>query len=363
MTTPHYHYFHPDVAPYLHAVGATLKATLDSYAGTLPPSLVQIGKEALSAPGKVMAETLAQITGGGDPTSLPLPRWPLYVILSYVASLREEERATWQEAVPAAVALEIAIAATDILDELADADPSPIIRQHGPGQAMNTANLMLVVAQQTLLKRGMEPGGERALQALDALLDIGLEAGVGQHLDMLYGGVGPQDVTLDMSAHVTSLKAGALIGGACRIGALMAGAQGEVLELITRFGREMGGMAQVLNDIQDVLPQTTAGQIEDLPGRKTDLSLRKRTLPVVFTLREEGPEPNILQRSFSGTGEAQPDEEAMSQAILDAGGVHFAQLVIEVHRQNVIQTLEELEAIRPGARNVLSPLFSIEENE
>jgi geranylgeranyl pyrophosphate synthase len=363
MSTPYSHSTHAEVAPYLAAVGDALKATLDSYAGTLPPTLVQIGKEALSVPGKVMAETLAQATGECDSASLPLPRWPLYVILSYRSAVLDEERDAWQEAVPAAVALEIAIAATDILDELADADPSPIVRQHGPGQAMNTANLLLVVAQQTLLKRGMEPGGERALQALNALLDIGLEAGVGQHLDMLYGGLGPQDVTLDMSAHVTSLKAGALIAGACRMGALMAGADGEVLELLTRFGREMGGMAQVLNDIQDVLPQDTAGEIEGLPGRKTDLRLRKRTLPVVFTLRDEGPEPNALQRAFSGTGEAKPDEEAMSQAILDAGGVQFAQLVIEVHRQNVFQTLEKLEALRPGARKMLSTLFSVEDDE
>ncbi len=136
--------------------------------------------------------------------------------------------------------------------------PAPSSGSTAPGRAMNTANLMLVIAQQTLLDSGMEPGGERALQALNALLQIGLEAGVGQHLDMLYGGLGPQDVTLDMSAHVTSLKAGALIGGACRMGALMAGAEGEALELLTSFGKEMGGMAQVLNDIQDVLPQDTA---------------------------------------------------------------------------------------------------------
>ncbi len=84
---------------------------------------------------------------------------------------------------------------------------------------------------------------------------------------------------------------------------------------------------------------------------------------MVFTLREEGPEPNALQRVFSGTRDAKPDEEAMSQAILDAGGVHFTRLVIEVHRQNVIQTLDELEALRPGARKALSPLFSIEDDE
>ncbi len=354
--------------PYLDAVDAALRATLTSLAETLPQTLLQIGKEALSAPGKVMAEAVAEITGEADPADLPLPRWPLYVILSYQAALTSEERGTWQKAVPAAAALEIAIAATDLLDELADGDPSPIIRCYGPGQAMNTANLMLVVAQQTLLNERLKEGGEKALHALGAMLDIGVQASVGQHLDMLYGGLGPDEVTLDMSAHVTSLKAGALIGGACRMGALMAGAEGEVLETLARFGREMGGIAQVINDIQDVLPHSAEAEGNTLPPRKTDLLLRKRTLPIVFTMRDDSPEPNALQRAFSSPDNPDdpdappPDEEELRQAILDAGGAQFAQLVIEVHRQNAAQAMEELEALRPGARQVLSPLFSIEES-
>ena len=347
-----------DVAHYLEAVGDALKAVLASYTETFPPTLVQISKMALSTPGKVMAETLVRLTGEGDPTSLPLPRWPLSVILSYRAALLDGERESWREAIPAAVALEIAVAATDILDELADGDPSPIISAYGPGQAMNTANLMLVVAQQTLLKRGMEQAGERALDALNALLDVGVQAGVGQHLDMSYSEMGPQEVTLDMSAHATSLKAGTLVGGACRIGALMAGAQGEVLELLTRFGREMGNMGQVLNDIQDVLPQAVVSDSDNIGGRKSDLRMRKRTLPVVYTLREEREGPNALQRAFAGDAGSQPRDEVLTQAILDAGGVQFAQLVIEVHRQNLLQTLEELEALRPGARRELAPLFA-----
>jgi geranylgeranyl pyrophosphate synthase len=352
---------HSEVSHYLDAVGEALKATLADYGDTLPPTLLQIGKQALSMPGKVMAEALAEITGEASPAALPLPRWPLFVILSYQASLPAEERDSWRQAVPAAVALEIAIAATDILDELADADPSPIIRLYGPGQAMNTANLMLVVAQQTLLKQRLEPDGERALHALQALLDIGLKAGVGQHLDMLYSGLGLQEVNLEMAAHVTSLKAGALIGGACRMGALMAGAEGEVLDVITHFGEELGGIAQVLNDIQDVLPQATGLAADALPGRKTDISQRKRTLPIVFTLRDDSPEPNPLQRAFDSPKISAGEEEALSQAILDAGGVQFAQLVIEVHKQNAIEAVERLDSLRPGAREVLRPIFSAEE--
>ena len=97
-------------------------------------------------------------------------------------------------------------------------------------------------------------------------------------------------------------------------------------------------------------------------GRKTDLRHRKRTLPIVFTLRDEFSDPNPLQRAFAGE-EGPFEEEALSQAVVDAGGIQFAQLVIEVHRQNAIQSLAELDALRPGARKVLTPIFPIYDEE
>lgn len=350
-------YGYPQLVHYLDAVSDTLKEILASLSGTLPATLLQIGKQALTAPGKVMAAELMTIAGE-DPRSLPLPRWPLQVILAYQAVLPEEERSTWRRALPAAAAYEIVIAATDLLDELADEDPSPVVRLYGPGQALNTANVLLVIAQHTLLKDALGAGGERALRALESLFETLLQAGGGQHLDMLYSTLGPNDVDLDMSAHVTSLKAGALIGGACRVGALMAGAEGEVLELLTRLGKETGGIAQIINDIQDVLPQAATASADEvsLAERKTDLLLRKRTLPIVFTLREEGEKPNALQRAFD-SGDTQPGEDELTQAILEGGGIQFAQLIIEVHRQNIRDVLDRLEALRPGSREILAPLI------
>jgi hypothetical protein len=39
--------------------------------------------------------------------------------------------------------------------------------------------------------------------------------------------------------------------------------------------------------------------------------------------------------------------------------VQFAQLLIEVHRRNAADALNQLEELRPGARQVLAPLFSV----
>ncbi|HYP39812.1 MAG TPA: polyprenyl synthetase family protein [Chloroflexia bacterium] len=346
-----------DQAAILAAVDHALRESLVGYVGQLPPTLIQIGKMALSAPGKVMHETLLLPAEEDDAQSTLTPRWPLYVVACYQAAVGQEGRGTWKEAVPAAVAVEISMAAADLLDEIADEDPSPIVQQYGAGQALNTANLMLVMAQQVLLKAACGGSGEKALDALGALQEMLMDAAVGQHLDMLYDRMGAGEVDLEMSARVTELKAGTLIGGACRMGALMAGADKQVVDLLAKFGQAMGGVAQIINDIQDVLPAEEGNGGVNIE-RKTDVALHKRTLPIVFTLRDDGPKPNALQRAFGG--EAGIGEEEQRQAVIEAGGVQFAQLVMEVHRQNALEAIEELEGLRPGARGVLGHLLASE---
>jgi geranylgeranyl pyrophosphate synthase len=263
---------------------------------------------------------------------------------------------------PAAISVEIAMAAADLIDEISDEDPSLIITRYGLGQALNTANLMLVMAQQILLRNALQEGGEgrqgenRTLLALGALQEMLVEAAVGQHLDMLYQGMGIDQVTVEMSGEMTAKKAGALIGGACRMGALMAGANPQVVELITRFGREIGGIAQLKNDLRDVLPPTDREIADATYQPKTDLRLRKRTIPIVFALHDDSPEPNLLQRVFNNQAEG-ADEEEMRQAVVSAGGTNFAQLVMDIHLQNASQALQELESLQPGAHSILAHLL------
>jgi geranylgeranyl diphosphate synthase type I len=341
------------------AVHRELRRALLSYADLMPPTLIQMGKHALAGKGKGKVTTDPPPLEPGDVAISKVPRWPLCVILSYQAASQVGHKDMWAEAVPAAVAVEIAMAAADLLDEIADEDPSPVVEQYGQGQALNTANLMLVMAQQILLRhaREEEGGGDRALAALAALQEMLVRAAVGQHLDMLYDRMAAREVTPEMSVRMTELKAGALISGACRIGAIMSGAEEEVVDLLTRFGRELGGIAQLQNDIQDVLPRDAAHEAANLPERKTDVRLRKRTVPIVFTLRDDSPEPNALQRAFSQPASEPVDEEVLRHAIVDAGGVQFARLLIDVHRENIGQIVQELEALRPGASRILAPLF------
>jgi geranylgeranyl pyrophosphate synthase len=180
---------------------------------------------------------------------------------------------------------------------------------------------------------------------------------------MAYEKMGPRDVTPDMSGEMTDKKAGALMSGAFRMGALMAGAEEDVVALLARIGRQLGGIGQINNDLQDVLPRQIATQdgAEEQPVAgpppKTDLRQRKRTLPIVFALRAETDEPNALQVAFAGPPAESEDEEALRRAVEEAGGVNFAYLVIDVYRNNAAEALAALEELRPGARRVLAPLL------
>jgi competence protein ComQ len=338
----------------IEAVEAELKATLLAYAGSMPLTLITMGKFALAAPGKVMSTQAARAAGTEDPGRPPL--WPLLALLSCHAATGPERQDAWRQALPAAVAVEIAMVAADLIDEITDQDPSPFVAEYGAGQALNTGNLMLVMAQQVLLRSALGSGGEHALHALQALQDALVQAATGQHLDMLYDRMGADEVTLEMCVQMTDLKAGALMAGACRMGALMSGAGELVVDLLTRFGQELGSIAQIANDVQDVMPLEEG--VDDSPERKTDLQLRKRTLPIMFALRDESDQPNAVQRKFRGEPTAvEFGDEELRQAVVAAGGVQFANLIAEVHRQNALDILEEIESLRPGARAILSILL------
>lgn len=341
------------LSPLIEAVDDELKRWLLQYVDVMPMSQITMGKYALAAPGKVMPAA-HELSQGREPSHPP--RWPLLVLLSCQACSPAEQDA-WRRALPAAVAVEIAMAAADLIDEVTDDDPSPFTREYGVGQALNTGNLMLVMAQQILLRAADHPGGHLALDACRTLQEVLVQAAVGQHLDMLYGDMPPGEVDLEMSVNMSALKAGALVSGACRMGAQMSGAEDEIVDLLTRFGKELGCQAQVLNDIQDVTPRPegTQAEGEPLPERKTDLRKRKRTLPIVFTLREEAARQNPVQRAFSEPG-SEYDEEALRLAVDRAGGIRFASLVAEVHRQHAFEALSVLESHKPGAYAILSPL-------
>lgn len=82
--------------------------------------------------------------------------------------------------------------------------------------------------------------------------------------------------------YIHTRKTSALIAAACRMGAICAGAAGNVVEQLGSFGMHLGLAFQVIDDILDVT--STPEQLGKTPGK--DAAADKRTYPALVGLDE-----------------------------------------------------------------------------
>lgn len=80
---------------------------------------------------------------------------------------------------------------------------------------------------------------------------------------------------------IIEAKTAELVACCCRIGAHYAGASGDTVERLTRYGRDLGIAFQIADDLLDVVgDEATTGK-----SLGTDLDLQKPTLPVIRALQ------------------------------------------------------------------------------
>ena len=96
-----------ELRPYLQAARQELESTLLSYGAILPDSLLSMCRFALSGQLTLLSlpEPLENVV------IYTVASWPLYVLLSCKAALEPQNREAWRQALPAAVAVEIAMSA------------------------------------------------------------------------------------------------------------------------------------------------------------------------------------------------------------------------------------------------------------
>ncbi len=126
---------------------------------------------------------------------------------------------------------------------------------------------------------------------------IGSRGMVGGQVEDLAATGGPADAQrLD---RIHRAKTGALIGAAVELGAMLAGAGGGRREAFAGFGRRLGLLFQVADDILDVTG--TAASLGKSPGK--DAAAGKLTYPGVFGLAEARRELGTLAATLLGEAE------------------------------------------------------------
>ncbi|MER7190102.1 family 2 encapsulin nanocompartment cargo protein polyprenyl transferase [Streptomyces flaveolus] len=158
--------------------------------------------------------------------------------------------------------------------------------------------------------------------AATRLADCVMELCEGQQVDTAMERRGPHEVTLGETLAMAEAKTGALLGCACALGALYAGAADEDVQALDAFGREAGLAFQLIDDVIGIWGDP--GHTGKPAG--ADLAARKKSLPVVAALAAGTPEAAALADLYAAPyAEDKEELEHTALAVERAGGRDWAQ--------------------------------------
>jgi geranylgeranyl diphosphate synthase, type I len=213
-------------------------------------------------------------------------------------------------ALPAAVAVELVHGFSLLHDDVMDGD---MRRRHQPAAwtvfgvspAILVGDAMLTAAFDVLACSDHE----RALSGLRALSAAVIDLVDGQSLDLQFEQ--RDDVTLAECQRMAAAKTAALLGCACALGALFAGAPAPQVKQLRAFGEQLGVAFQLIDDMLGIWgdPQITGKPVY------SDLASRKNSLPVVAALRS-GTRAGAELAHLYGRGDALSAVELSHAAVL-----------------------------------------------
>jgi geranylgeranyl diphosphate synthase type I len=241
------------------------------------------------------------------------------------------------EAVPGACAVELVHNFTLLHDDVMDRSPT---RRHRPtvwslfgaesailaGDALHSLALRLLADDPAPAAR---EAGSRLATCVIELCD-------GQQADWAFEE--RCDVTLAQCLRMAEAKTGALLGAACAIGALYAGASAHRVTAMDRFGRQTGLAFQFIDDVIGIWgdPQLTGKPVG------SDLLARKKSLPVVAALCSGTTAGERLAALYRSDRPLTPDEvERAAQAVDEAGGRDWALARAADHMAAAVAQLTE----------------------
>ncbi|MGW4437879.1 family 2 encapsulin nanocompartment cargo protein polyprenyl transferase [Streptomyces sp. NPDC004596] len=189
-------------------------------------------------------------------------------------------------AVRAAVAVELTHNFTLLHDDVMDRDAT---RRHRPtawtvfgdADAILAGDALQALALRLLAADPHPVSGQAAARLADCVVELC----AGQHTDTALERRAPEEVTLDEVLAMAEAKTGALLGCACALGALYAGAGEEEVAALDGFGRQAGLAFQLIDDVIGIW----GDPLRTGKPAGADLAVRKKSLPVVAALASGTP--------------------------------------------------------------------------
>jgi geranylgeranyl diphosphate synthase, type I len=192
----------------------------------------------------------------------------------------------WQQALPAAAAIELLHNFSLIHDDVEDNSPTrrgrdTVWKIWGVEQAINSGDAMFALAHLAMVRladRGV--AAPVIVQALRRFDETCLALTQGQHADMDFEA--RDQVSVDEYLGMITGKTAVLIALSAELGALIAGADAATIEHYAQFGRSLGLAFQVIDDILGIWgDEARTGK-----SAATDITTKKKTLPVLYGLEK-----------------------------------------------------------------------------
>lgn len=210
----------------------------------------------------------------------------------------------WQQAVPAAAAIEILHNFSLVHDDIQDNSPtrrgrSTVWTLWGQPQAINTGDAMFALAHlamSRLAERGVD--ATRVVRALRRFDETCVGLTRGQYTDMSFE-TRPAVTVEEYIAMITG-KTAVLIALSAELGALIAGADDERVAHFAAYGLALGLAFQIQEDLLGIWGD------EHLTGKSvaTDIATRKKTLPVLYGLAQSADLRDLYAEVATGVGDA-----------------------------------------------------------
>lgn len=255
----------------------------------------------------------------------------------------------WQQALPAAAAIELLHNFTLIHDDIQDHSATrrgrdTVWQIWGVAQAINAGDAMFALAHRSLYRlaeRGVDPAV--VVDAARRFDDTCLVLTEGQYQDMRFEG--RDEVSVGEYLGMIGGKTAALLALSGELGALIAGARGETVGHYAAFARDLGLAFQVRDDILGIWGD------EEAIGKSaaTDVETRKKTLPVLYGLSRSQALRELYGRQENGDGFV-----AAVVALLDEVGARgFAQQEAARYSSSALHHLEASGAAGENGRALL----------
>ena len=180
----------------------------------------------------------------------------------------------------ASVAVELFARSVEVHEQMQSGEAGPpdhpaVWWVWGPAQAINVGDGLHALARLAAMR--LKDGGlpiETTLACVDVLDDLALRYYEGQYVELTYQE--RVDITTAQYSAAVRSKHGALIGGACALGASVAGADASVVHAFNDLGISIGEAAQVQADLSSLF-----GRASSTEGR---LLNKSKLYPVVEVL-------------------------------------------------------------------------------